>query len=85
MKYYVPVGHGGVFFRMGMAVTGLMGSVVYWRASYRRRASRATELLAPVRSSAAMLRRPEVWNSSAAGLSAGQMAGPAMITGTVGR
>jgi hypothetical protein len=36
MKYYVPVGPGGVFFRVGMAVTGIMGSFVYWRASRRR-------------------------------------------------
>ena len=40
MKYYVSVGPGGVFFRVGMAVTGMMGSLVYWRASRRRAAVR---------------------------------------------
>ena len=39
MKYYVPVGPGGVFFRIGMVVTGMMGSLVYWRASRRRGAA----------------------------------------------
>ena len=41
MKYYVPVGPGGVFFRIGMAVTGMMGSLVYWRASRRRAAAQS--------------------------------------------
>jgi hypothetical protein len=36
MKYYVPVGPGGILFQIGMAVTGMMGSLVYWRASRRR-------------------------------------------------
>ena len=36
MKYYVSVGPGGVFFRAGMALTGMMGALVYWRASRRR-------------------------------------------------
>jgi hypothetical protein len=36
MKYYIPVGAGGVFFRIGMLVTRLLGSWVYWRASRRR-------------------------------------------------
>jgi hypothetical protein len=38
VKYYVPVGRGGVFFRIGMVVTRTMGSLVYWRASCRRSA-----------------------------------------------
>jgi hypothetical protein len=47
MKYYVPVGPGGVFFRIGMVVTGMMGSVVYWRASRRRGAARSIEPPSP--------------------------------------
>ena len=39
MKYYVPVGAGGLFFKVGMAVTGILGSLVYWRASRRRAAT----------------------------------------------
>ena len=48
MKYYVPVGRGGVFFRVGMAVTGMMGSLVYWRASRRRSAAISMEISSPV-------------------------------------
>jgi hypothetical protein len=36
MKYYVPVGRGGLFFQLGMIAIRIMGSVVYWRASRRR-------------------------------------------------
>ncbi len=36
MKYYVSVGPGGVFFRIGLAVNGMLGSVVYWWASRGR-------------------------------------------------
>ncbi len=39
MKYYMPVGPGGVFFRTGMFVLGMMGSLVYWRACRRRGAA----------------------------------------------
>jgi hypothetical protein len=39
MKYYVPVGRGGVFFRFGMTVVGMMSSLAYWRASRRRAAA----------------------------------------------
>ena len=45
MKYYVPVGPGGVVFRIGMVVTGMMGSVVYWRASRRRGVARPLKLI----------------------------------------
>jgi hypothetical protein len=47
MKYYVPVGRGGMFFRVGMAVTGMMGSLVYWQASRRRAAASRMELPSP--------------------------------------
>ncbi len=42
MRYYVTVGRGGPFFRISMVVTGILGSLVYWRAS-RRRAAAASE------------------------------------------
>lgn len=42
MKYYVPVGPGGMVFRLGMFMTGMMGSLVYWRACRRREASSLT-------------------------------------------
>jgi hypothetical protein len=48
MKYYVPVGPGGVFFRVGMTLTGMMGSLVYWRASRRRGAALAMHPFSPV-------------------------------------
>jgi hypothetical protein len=51
MRYYVPVGPGGPFFRVCTVVTGLMGSLVYWRASRRRDAARAIKLATPVGSS----------------------------------
>jgi hypothetical protein len=38
MRYYVPVGGGGVFFRVGMTLIGVIGSLTYWRASRRRAA-----------------------------------------------
>jgi hypothetical protein len=44
MKYYVPVGAGGLFFRVGMAATGMLGSLVYWRASRRRAATSLMEI-----------------------------------------
>jgi hypothetical protein len=62
MKYYMPVGPGGVFFRVGMAVTGMMGSVVYWRASRRRGAAILMEFPSP-----ACHTRPVIWRSEADG------------------
>jgi hypothetical protein len=47
MKYYVSAGRGGFFFRIGMVVTGMMGSLVYWRASRRRGAAQSIELFRP--------------------------------------
>jgi hypothetical protein len=44
MKFYVPVGAGGTLFRVGSIVTGLLGSVVYWRASLRRGTTRNSEV-----------------------------------------
>jgi hypothetical protein len=38
MRYYVPVGGGGVFFRFGMTLIRVIGSLHYWRASRRRAA-----------------------------------------------
>ena len=62
MKYYVPVGPGGVFFRVGMAVTGMMGSLVYWRASRRRGAASLMKLPSP-----ACHTRPVIWRATAYG------------------
>ena len=62
MKYYVPVGPGGVFFRVGMAVTGLIGSLVYWRASRRRGAVSLMELPSP-----ASRPGPVIWRATAYG------------------
>lgn len=59
MKYYVPVGPGGVFFRAGMVVTGMMGSLVYWRASRRRGAASRMEVNPPVGLPGSIMRRPE--------------------------
>ena len=69
MKYYVPVGHGGVFFRIGMVVTGMMGSVVYWRASRRRGAVRQMERYSPVGHPELVTRRPQTWSGITAGSS----------------
>jgi hypothetical protein len=57
MRYYVPVGPGGPFFRVGMVVTGLMGSLVYWRASRRREAASAVKLATPVGDRGSIMRR----------------------------
>ena len=74
MKYYVPVGPGGVFFRVGMAVTGMMGSLVYWRASRRRGAASPMELSSPDGHPGSVIRRPATYGAIAAGSSAGQSA-----------
>ena len=39
MKYYVPVGRGGLLFRVALAITRLIGSLFYWQASRRRAAA----------------------------------------------
>jgi hypothetical protein len=44
MPFYVPVGPRGILFRIGTALTRVMGSCVYWRAC-RRRAMLAAALL----------------------------------------
>jgi hypothetical protein len=36
VPFYVPVGPRGLLFRIGSALTGVMGSWTYWRASRRR-------------------------------------------------
>ena len=69
MKYYVPVGPGGVFFRVGMAVTGMMGSFVYWRASRRRGAAILMEFPSPERHPGPGLRRSEAYGAIVAGSS----------------
>jgi hypothetical protein len=85
MRYYVPVGPGGVFFRLGMVVTGMMGSVVYWRASRRRYAARLTTLALPVGHRGSITRRPAT--SSAIGLvtSSGQSASKGMPVAAIDR
>jgi hypothetical protein len=67
MKYYVPVGPGGVFFRVGMALTGMMGSVVYWRASRRRGAARALDASSHVGHPELVIRRPETYTAARRG------------------
>ena len=42
MRYYVPVGGGGIFFRFGMSLVRIIGSLTYWRASRRRAAAGRT-------------------------------------------
>jgi hypothetical protein len=69
MKYYVPVGAGGVFFRVGMAVTGMMGSLVYWRASRRRGAASLLELQSPACRPGPITWRPEAYGAIATGSS----------------
>jgi hypothetical protein len=71
MRYYVPVGPGGLFFRVGMVVTGLMGSLVYWRASRRREAARAIKLATPVDHRGSIMRRPAMLTASGPGSSTG--------------
>jgi hypothetical protein len=60
MKYYVPVGPGGVFFRIGMTLTGMMGSLVYWRASRRRGAAIAMDRSSVVDHPQPVIRRAEI-------------------------
>jgi hypothetical protein len=69
MKYYVPVGAGGVFFHVGMAVTGMMGSLVYWRASRRRGAANLIELPSPACHPGTVIWRSEAYGAIAAGSS----------------
>jgi hypothetical protein len=67
MKYYVPVGPGGVFFRVAMAVTGIMGSLVYWQASRRRAVASQVELLSPGDQRGSAVGWPETYGAIAAG------------------
>ncbi len=39
MAFYVPLGPRGLILRIGTALIGILGSLVYWRASRRRAAS----------------------------------------------
>lgn len=59
MKYYVPVGVGGMFFGVGMAVTGMIGSVVYWRASRCRDAERPRDVSLPTGHPPRFVLRPD--------------------------
>ena len=36
MAYYVPLGPRGLILRFGTALIGVLGGVIYWRASRRR-------------------------------------------------
>jgi hypothetical protein len=65
MKYYVPVGPGGVLFRVATAVTGVMGSLVYWQASRRR----AVDFPSPAAYPGPVIGRPETYGAIAAGSS----------------
>ena len=71
MRYYVPVGPGGPFFRVGMVVTGLMGSLVYWRASRRREAALVIKLAAPVGHRKSVMRRPAMLSAAGPGSNIG--------------
>ncbi len=63
MKYYLPVGPGGGLFRVGLAVNGAMGSLVYWRASRRRGAGMAAEPGAASGQPRSAMPRPETWTA----------------------
>jgi hypothetical protein len=47
MRFYVSVGARGVVFRIGMAATGVMGSLTYWYGSRRRSACPTDQLSQP--------------------------------------
>jgi hypothetical protein len=64
MKYYVSVGPGGVFFRVGMLVNGIIGSLVYWRAT-RRRGAASKRAIRAGRQPGPMVRLPEIWSDVA--------------------
>jgi hypothetical protein len=36
MPFYVPLGPRGLIFRVGTCLIGILGAMVYWRASRRR-------------------------------------------------
>lgn len=36
MAFYVPLGGRGILFRVGTVLIGILGGLVYWRASRRR-------------------------------------------------
>ncbi len=67
MKYYQPVGIGGSLFHVASAMNGLMGRLVYWRAS-RRRVLTILSAPAPVGHPGSTMGRPEIWNAVATGL-----------------
>jgi hypothetical protein len=67
MKYYVSVGRGGVLFRIAMILTGMIGSVVYWRASRRRGAERLMESSSPTRHPGPITHRPATWSAVPSG------------------
>jgi hypothetical protein len=39
VAFYVPLGARGLILRIGTALIGILGGLVYWRASRRRAAS----------------------------------------------
>jgi hypothetical protein len=47
VAFYVPLGPRGLIFRFGTILIGVLGGVVYWRAS-RRRALMPLPLVEPV-------------------------------------
>lgn len=67
MKYYRPVGIGGSFFHVASAMNGLMGRLVYWRAS-RRRGLTILYKPAPAGHPGPTMGRPEIWSAVATGL-----------------
>jgi hypothetical protein len=86
MKYYVSVGAGGVFFRVGMAMTGMMGSLVYWQASRRRAAAASPiELASPGAHPGPVLGRPVNYGAIAAGSSQALSASRGAAIAAIGR
>jgi hypothetical protein len=67
MKYYVSVGRGGVLFRIAMILTGMIGTLVYWRASRRRGAERLMESSSLTRHPGPIIHRPATWSAVASG------------------
>ncbi len=47
MAFYVPLGPRGLIFRLGTLLIGVLGGVVYWRASRRAHAGRRPRRRSP--------------------------------------
>jgi hypothetical protein len=83
MKYYVPVGRGGLFFRVGMALNGTMGSLVYWRASRRRGQFTPTQPFSLAVHTGSTTRRPEAWSAIATVFESRSIAEPVVAVAAI--